>query len=311
MVRTTTGGPRTATTTSLPALLNRSQRRLAAWASHSSDAQLSKRLLRFVPTNEAFSQLLTKAGTSRAEYVRLLLEPRTVRSRISAVNRGACLVFNAATWTKPIVGRSKPLAAVRGMQWRTTMAWIGLELMLDAVFPKMKKLEADAAWELCQTLNLGHIDDPIPVPDPIKRSRSPRNLWEEEVSILDYLRVRGGKPRKTLDNWWINRVPIEDYPTALQAARAIRDVTAHGLLSARTAQKIGLNPRSRSGKPNPLAQLVSVTTTVAIAILDHILKPGAPPSNTDQPEPASQPATPAFLTMPTLSNSPRGEETLP
>ena len=92
------------------------------------------------------------------------------------------------------------------------------------------------------------------------------------MEILEFLDVRGGKPRRALDAWWVQQNPIGDYVTALHAARAIRDVTSHGLLAAHRVAKFGLVSASRNGAA-PLDRLVEVMVIVALETLKKLLAP--------------------------------------
>ena len=125
--------------------------------------------------------------------------------------------------------------------------------------------------EWCQLLGLAELDEEIRVPGGLKRSAKIRNLWQEEVEILEFLDVRGGKPRRALDAWWVKQTPIADHVAALQAARAIRDVTSHGLLSAHRVEKFGLVSANRNGAAAPLDRLIEVIVVVALETLKKLL----------------------------------------
>ena len=250
--------------------LESQQKRFVIWAGKSSIEKLSERLRRFLPERESFWESVLKAGMSRPEYEERLLNRSKIRSRVGGIYRGARLVLSAAEWKKPAIGAGDGSATARGFQWRTTMAWTGLELLCDSLFPRIHNCEADIVLEWCQLLGLAMIAKEIRVPRGLKRSAKIRNLWREEVEILEFLDVRGGKPRRSLDAWWVKKTPIADYAVALQAARAIRDVTSHGLLSAHRVEKFGLVSGKRNGAA-PLDRLVDVMVIVALETLKKLL----------------------------------------
>lgn len=253
-------------------LLENKQKQCAIWARKSSIEKLSERLQRFLPKSETFWEAVLKAGMSRQEYEDRLLDQSKIKNRFGGINRGARLVFSAAEWKNPTIGDGDGSAMARGVQWRMTMAWTGLELLFDSLLTRVKDCEADIVLEWCQSLGLGMLAEEIAVPGGLKRSAKVRNLWEEEVAIFEFLGVRGGKPRKALDIWWVQQKPIADYVTALHAARAIRDVTAHGLLAAHRVAKFGLVSANRNGAA-PLDRLVEVMVIVALETLKKLLAP--------------------------------------
>lgn len=250
--------------------LGSQQKRFVIWAGKSSIEKLNERLRRFLPERKSFWESVLKAGMSRQEYEDRLLNRSKIRSRVGGIYRGARLVFSAAGWKKPAIGDGDRSAMARGSQWRMTMAWTGLELLCDSLFPRIYNCEADIVLEWCQLLGLAVIGEEIRVPGGLKRSAKIRNLWREEVDILEFLDVRGGKPRRSLDAWWVKKTPITDYAVALQAARAIRDVTSHGLLSAHRVEKFGLLSGKRNGAA-PLERLVEIMVIVALETLKKLL----------------------------------------
>ena len=253
-------------------LLGKKQQQCAIWTGKSSIEKLSERLRRFLPERESFWEAALKAGMSRQKYEDRLLEQNKIKSRIGGINRGARLVFSAAVWKKPAIGDGDGTAMARGIQWRMAMAWTGLELLRDSLFPKIHNCEADFATEWCELLNLAMIDEEIRVPGGLIRSATIKNHWQEELAILDFLDIREGKPRKALDAWWVRQTPIADYVTALHAARGIRDVTFHGLLAAHRVAKSGLVSANRN-EAAPLDRLVEIMVIVALETLKKLLAP--------------------------------------
>jgi hypothetical protein len=156
------------------------------------------------------------------------------------------------------------------------MAWAGLELIGDSLFPRIENCEVDALSEWCHLLRLEFLPDPIGVPGGVRRAATIRNLWAEDVEILDYVQIRNKKSRRLLDAWWVKQAPIADYCTALQTARAFRDLTAHGLLSANRVEKFGLISRGRNGSVHALDRLVNVTVVVALETLNRLLATTGP-----------------------------------
>ena len=152
------------------------------------------------------------------------------------------------------------------------MAWTGCELVCDSLFPRINNFEGNVVSEWCQILGLDEMDIMIPVPRGLIRSANTRNLWKEEIEILDFLGVRGGRPKTILNEWWINQKPILTYGSALQVTRALRDVTSHGLLSANRVEKFGLSTIGRGESYSILDRLVGVTVDVTVATMRRLLE---------------------------------------
>lgn len=170
-------------------LLGRKQTRLLMWAGNSSKEQLSERLRRFLPEREFFWEAALKADMPRQKYEARLLDQSKIRGRYGGINRGARLIFSAAGWKKPTIGDGGGSAIARGIQWRTTMAWAGFELLRDSLFLRINNCEADIVSEWCHLLALEKLEEEIRAPSGLKRSAKIRNLWQEEVEILEFLDV--------------------------------------------------------------------------------------------------------------------------
>ncbi len=65
------------------------------------------RLEKFIPENPSYWESVEEAKCSREKYVSKLLDPGQLTKRVAAINRGARLVFSAASWSKPTAGPKK------------------------------------------------------------------------------------------------------------------------------------------------------------------------------------------------------------
>jgi hypothetical protein len=231
-----------------------------------------ERMERFVPENPNYWVSVEKAKSSREKYVAGLFDPDRLTKRVAAINRGARLVFSAASWNNPTAGPKENISMARGQQWRMAMAWTGCELLCDSLFPRIKDFDGDVISEWCRILGLDQMNEMIPVPRGLMRSDKTRSLWKEEVAILDFLGVRGGRPRTILNGWWINKNPILTYGSALHATRGLRDVTMHGLMSANRVEKFGLSTVGREEEFSILDRLVGVTVDVTVATMRRLLE---------------------------------------
>jgi hypothetical protein len=249
--------------------LNNLQKRLVISVSASSAEKCQSVIEGFLPVTNEYWEHLEQAKCPRDKYITSLLNLEKVPRRIEGLNRGARLVYSAASWRNPKVGPRETSAAARGLQWKTTMAWSGCELMIQSILPRYSDFNGDPVAELCHILDLDLLASPIRVPSVLQRSTAIRDLWKDEQNLFEFLGVRGGKPRSILTDWWINGNPLTKYCTALHAVRAIRDITAHGLLSANRINKFGLANPNRSGDPPILDELIAVVIKVAVSVLNR------------------------------------------
>lgn len=229
-------------------------------------------LRRFIPENTEFWNSLNASGKSREDYENKLLDPKTIATRAAAINRGARLVYSAASWDRPSVGPKEKASASRGQQWRAAMAWVGAELLFDSLFPRGYGSAAEAISEWCRLLGCGDLESAIAVPGGFRNSTTVRGLWQEELEILDFLGIRDGKPRTILNNWWGHRKPVGTYVDAMMVARSLRDITLHGLMSANRVQRFGLSKLDAKTGLSIFDRLVDTILRVVVLSLETLLR---------------------------------------
>ncbi len=164
------------------------------------------------------------------------LHPRKV---IHGVGRGYQLVHNAQKWTRPEVGPgSEKSRRARGQQWRLVMAYAGFEILA-------KSLQGNFAVQGGPGVErfLGHLGDfshrevPIPAGRRIPKGKTPADM-------LDFLRTHKGD-RLLLEAWMDSAGLHEKFIAwprinGISLARVMRNLTAHGILSASLARRLNI-----------------------------------------------------------------------
>ena len=163
-----------------------------------------------------------------------------------SITRGQALLDQAVGWwvsnavsgpsEPPHAGKEGPAAAMRGLQWRLCMAWAGFEIWMKGLLAtENTKMDAGTLAQWGQDL---------PKFDAIDAPKSGRGIaqWIDEEgggTVLDFLGVNRSD-RDTLKAWLLNGQAIVDSAPMVLLAKALRNATAHGALSASTAKELGL-----------------------------------------------------------------------
>jgi hypothetical protein len=191
-------------------------------------------------------------GTISRRFLRFgathLATPQHVKAILIALSKGKHLLDAALAWELPLAGPAgeapaNPTSRARGEQWRLVMAHGGFETVLAALVPAPRRFTpyADRARHFTDCCPLPPYD-PLPAPN---RQRAELIRWlqaEEnagEQTMVRFLDLRDGDAR-VFRHWVVDGRSIDTWPSALQMAKALRNVTAHGALSASKVQQWGL-----------------------------------------------------------------------
>jgi hypothetical protein len=163
-------------------------------------------------------------------------EPAAVKRVLSALYRAVPLLQAALTWEEPSVGgKAEKRSATdkrRGEQWRLVLSFSGFETLTKALLA-IKGRGGIKPEHIEIVLNLVKIPDHIPVEVP---AHKPTDLddWfsaDAQEELLDFLCLDHGDAKITA-SWLVERKPMVTWLESLSLAKALRNATVHGALSA-------------------------------------------------------------------------------
>lgn len=162
---------------------------------------------------------------------------------MGSIHRGARLVYNAHAWKTPRVGPSGPLSLLRGSQWRLAMAWAGIDLISNSLFPRrfrqFEKTTVNPLGRWMVVMGWTTLEKEVPGPEN-SGNHMAKDFFGESVDQMEFLGVQDGAKKKVLKSWLIEGIPIRETASALRLCECFRDLASHGLLSASRAEKLGL-----------------------------------------------------------------------
>jgi hypothetical protein len=175
-----------------------------------------------------------------------LIEPDYIDDVIKALSRGFYLTQSAIQWHEPAAGCNtidKPNAThkARGVQWRLVMAYGGFETTIKTLLKLEESLNPEAIKKFTQKCDLP-IYSLLTPPDP---KRENLEKWLKKTShqgnspITDFLSLNNGD-QKIIESWIVKSTPISSWVEAARLAKALRNATAHGALSASKVRQWGL-----------------------------------------------------------------------
>jgi hypothetical protein len=199
------------------------------------------------------------------------IECANPRRVIQGVGSGLRLIHNAEKWSKPQVGPGAQNTTLsRGQQWRLVMAYSGLEIMAKALQGNFSNQSVPGVRKFFSYLGVYASEFvPLPVCKQSSRSKTPEDL-------LDFLRA-DNSDRQLLQKW-ISPANHEgkkydwNRSEAIELARIIRNLTAHGILSATVAIRLNM-PTLCSNLTNIIAEIANYTMKHK---LSNISKKGNP-----------------------------------
>jgi hypothetical protein len=168
---------------------------------------------------------------------------------LTALARARYLVAAAVRWSRPSAGEKSEGATdtdrARGQQWRLVMGYGGLETLVKAVMAVQRagRIDAEVADGFLAVCRPGDYE-PIPAPsfrkellDEIFRV-PPDDVGHPLLLFLDL----NPSNAKVMYRWLVEDRPVDTWARALKLAKALRDATAHGALSASKVKEWKLRP---------------------------------------------------------------------
>jgi hypothetical protein len=155
---------------------------------------------------------------------------------LSGVGRGFTLLRNARKWSHPSVGAGSPKAVeARGRQWRVVMAYGGFEIFAKAHMCHFRETGSphvsqfvEIAQRKYSAISNHRYSLPIVTTRSAKAIATAKSLLRED---------------KTDGRFWHGWLEGPDEPVdphhAVQLARVVRNLSAHGILSPDLAIRLG------------------------------------------------------------------------
>ncbi len=199
-------------------------------------------------------------------------QPAWVDAVLSGLARGKPLVEAAVRWAEPAVGQRSASSATdtdraRGDQWRLVLAYGGLETVAKALMGALRGARLDAATlgrfvERARPMPFAGLASPrVKETDLEDVFRAP--LTDASHPLLNFLDLSWPATR-SLYRWLVEGRHVQTWKGALSLARALRDATAHGALSASRARQWKLRPA--------LAQLTENIGQLVAAALEELVR---------------------------------------
>lgn len=196
-----------------------------------------------------------------------------VDHRLYSMSKGYALLRASVQDENPAIGRGSPretpsrLDFVRGLQWRLVMAVGGLEVFLRGRFGRPKDYLSKLA---SRAAHLVHTGPPrLPMPRGATRGEEQLGRWVSGSPddpggerLSEFLGLSSWD-REVFLRWARSPTSIEGWEDQIRLACALRNMTAHGALSARKAQQLQLRGPIRA-LPVHLLKLAGDTLAPAI-----------------------------------------------
>lgn len=179
-------------------------------------------------------------------------QPEHTEGVLYSLSRGYSLNQAALEWEKPYAGKAptgtQDASWLRGIQWRLVMSYNAFELVCVVLMQPPQALTPDAMRAFVQKCDLPPYSTPIPSPN---QQRAGIQQWLDQSAptgvkgsaLLDFLGLRAGD-RRTFQAWAMPQKaqenPITDWEQAIRLAKALRNMSAHGSLSATKIRELGL-----------------------------------------------------------------------
>jgi hypothetical protein len=168
---------------------------------------------------------------------------------VQSLSRGFYLTKSAVQWHEPTIGRNldgKPnnTQKARGVQWRLVMAYGGFETTTKTLL-KMGRggLSPGALRDFTNKCSLPTY---TPLPSP-KVARVNLDKWLNkppatptgQTALIDFLSLEHGDAQ-IVEAWMVQAAKVSSWTDAVRLAKALRNATAHGALSATKVKQWGL-----------------------------------------------------------------------
>lgn len=168
---------------------------------------------------------------------------------IQSLSRGFYLTKSAVQWHEPAIGHSvdgnhNNTQKARGVQWRLVMAYGGFETTTKTLL-KMGRggLTPKALRDFTHKCSLPTY---TPLLSP-KIARANLDKWLKkspttrtgQTALIDFLSLECGDAQ-IVEAWIVESADVSSWTEAVRLAKAIRNATAHGALSATKVKQWGL-----------------------------------------------------------------------
>jgi hypothetical protein len=162
--------------------------------------------------------------------------PMSVKATLRTINRGVALVLSALRWQVPTAGElgshiQSATSQVRGQQWQLVMAYGGVEPLVKSILRAPGRGLAPAAFELAVSACALPAPEPVTVPN---QSPAMHADWFDGAASNDLLAFLGldAGDKTIVRRWLLQQTALTKWDEVLRLAKAIRNTTAHGALSA-------------------------------------------------------------------------------
>ncbi len=166
---------------------------------------------------------------------------------IQGLSKGFYLIKSGLEWHEPAAGHNltdKPndTHKARGIQWRLVMTWGGFETITKTLLKTQKKhLGPETIKELTDKC---HLPDYSSLTSP-DLTQLVLERWLEKPArgnksaIAHFLGLENGD-QKIIEDWIVKSHPVSSWVEAVRLAKALRNATSHGALSATKVKDWGL-----------------------------------------------------------------------
>ena len=191
-----------------------------------------------------------------------------------SLSRGYWLMKAAMEWENPYAGKKptsgQSISVLRGLQWRLVMAYNAFELVCIALMQPNRTLSPEIIGKFVEKFQLRLDTNAI---SPPSKDRAVLRKWlsssvvsetatfvkrkkldevEEELTIptyvdspetegkelIEFLGLRGGD-LKAFESWVLAESPVNEWDQRILLAKALRNMSAHGALSASKVGELG------------------------------------------------------------------------
>lgn len=194
-------------------------------------------------------------------------DPVAIKKITAALYRAVPLLQAALNWEEPAVGgkaaKRSETECLRGDQWRLVLAFSGLETLVKSLVGQ--KGRGGLGADHFRTVLAGcALPEYVPLEVPAHKDQAMEDWFTAEAQddLLDFLGLDFGDAKITA-RWLVERRPMGDWVEGLCLAKAIRNATVHGALSASKVKEWKLG--------RPIRRLVDDIGTVAGAVLDRLV----------------------------------------
>jgi hypothetical protein len=175
-------------------------------------------------------------------------KPDSIEDVIQALSRGFYLIKSGLEWQDPAAGHNSTeqpndTHKARGAQWRLVMTYNGFEMITKTLLLKTDRggLRQETIQDFTVKCNLQNYHL-LSSPDTTRVNLEKwlkKALCENKSAIADFLSLENGD-KTIMEEWIVKSTPVSSWTEAARLAKALRNATAHGALSASKVKQWGL-----------------------------------------------------------------------